>query len=227
MMGSFDEARENSTLVLVPKIEAAGIPVPRTKIIPMPKAAQEAIWSAFDGKEGGDPRSFFAELAAAAAAIGFPVFLRTDHTSGKHDWERCCFLESADDIPQHVFNLAEFSECADIMGLPWDVWAIREFLPTMPLGVCPRYGDMPICREFRFFVVDGETRCWHPYWPRFSLEDGGAVIDFDYAAMSSLDRESERKLTELANATGRAVGGAWSGRASTLRRSAGTGDCRR
>ncbi len=34
-----------------PLIEAAGIPVPRTRIVRMPKEAQEAIWSAFDGKK--------------------------------------------------------------------------------------------------------------------------------------------------------------------------------
>jgi len=45
----------------------------------MPKAAQEAIWAAFDGKDAGDPRPFFAQLTAAASEIGFPVFLRTDH----------------------------------------------------------------------------------------------------------------------------------------------------
>jgi hypothetical protein len=33
-----------------PKIQAAGIPVPRTTIVRMPKEAQEAIWAAFDGR---------------------------------------------------------------------------------------------------------------------------------------------------------------------------------
>jgi hypothetical protein len=48
-----------------PQIEAAGIPVPRTKIVHMPKVAQEAIWAAFDGKDAGDPKLFFAEVMAA------------------------------------------------------------------------------------------------------------------------------------------------------------------
>jgi hypothetical protein len=193
-----------------PSIEAAGIAVPRTKIIAMPKAAQESIWAWFDGWDAGDLKPFVAELTAAAEALGFPLFLRTDHTSGKHDWNRCCFVRQAEDVPHHVFNIAKYSECADLIGLPWDTWAVREFLPTMPLGVCPRYGDMPICREFRFFVADGETRCWHPYWPRFSLDEGGAPADLEYEAMISLDGETERRLTDLANAAGQAVGGAWS-----------------
>ena len=93
-----------------PKIEAAGVPVPRTTIIKMPKEAQESIWQWFDGKSGnGAEKPFLAELKAAATAIGFPCFLRTDHTSDKHSWEKTCFLKSADDVPQHVYNIAEFS----------------------------------------------------------------------------------------------------------------------
>jgi hypothetical protein len=49
----------------------------------------------------------------------------------------------ADDIvQQHVYEIAEASEIADMIGLPWDTWVVREFLPTMPYGVCPRYGNM-------------------------------------------------------------------------------------
>lgn len=35
-----------------PKIEAAGIPVPRTMIFKMPADAQAVIWGGFDGKKG-------------------------------------------------------------------------------------------------------------------------------------------------------------------------------
>ena len=160
-----------------PLIEAAGIPVPRTTIIEMPKDAQECVWSAFDGKDGKKPEvmaAFVAEIAAAASKYGYPFFLRTDHTSGKHDWDNTCFVKAAADIPRHIFGIAEYSEMAGLIGLPWDVWAVREFLPTIPVGICPRYGNMPLCREFRFFVDDGEIRCWHPYWPMESFEQGGA-----------------------------------------------------
>src|SRR5258708_21148579 len=70
VVGGFSEMRREKTALSYwfPKIEAAGIPVPRTTIVHMPKEAQEAIWAAFDGKEGGDPKPFFAELTAAARA---------------------------------------------------------------------------------------------------------------------------------------------------------------
>jgi hypothetical protein len=194
-----------------PKLVAAGLPVPRTKIVEMSRAAQEDIWAAFDGKEGpGGMKAFVADIEAAAAEFGFPCFLRTDHTSGKHDWGNTCFLPSAKDIAQHVFAIAEYSECADMIGLPWTTWAVREFLPTVPFGVCKNFGNMPVCREFRFFVKDDEIQCWHPYWPREALEQGDADASLDYEALCRMTPEEGAILYPLACAAGLAVGGAWS-----------------
>lgn len=133
-----------------PLIEAAGVPVPKTTILKMPKEAQEHIWEAFDGKLDGDISAytgFCRNIEAAAATVGYPFFLRTDHTSGKHQWDKTCFVRFAQDIPKHVFALAEFAEMADLMGLLWDTWAVREYLPILPVGRCPNYGNMPVCRE--------------------------------------------------------------------------------
>lgn len=194
-----------------PKLLAAGLPVPRTTIVKMPAGVQETIWSAFDGKEGGDnPEPFFDEIDAAAREFGYPCFLRSDHTSNKHGWRTNCFLPDRASIAQHVFNICEFSECCGLIGLPWDTWAVREMLPTMPLGVCPHYGNMPICREFRFFVEDGEIRCRHPYWPLESLEQGGANWIDGPAILFEHMRQPPHKLDALASAAGRALGGAWS-----------------
>jgi len=195
-----------------PQIEAAGVPVPKTKLLKMPREAQEAIFAVFDGKDIGDAaKPFLADLKTMADEIGYPAFLRTDYTSGKHNWENCCYLASPERLTQCVIGIVEFSEIADMMGLPWDTWVVREFLPTKPLGRCLRYGNMPICREFRFFVDDGHVRCWHPYWPEFSLEQGGAIFEnADYDAVSCVDIDEECGLIALAEKAGRVVGGAWS-----------------
>jgi hypothetical protein len=87
---------------------------------------------------------------------------------------------------QHVYEIAEYSECADMIGIPWDTWVVREFLPTIPIGVCPGYGNMPVCREFRYFIEDGRYVCSHPYWPREALIDGGFDISQqEYDALCS------------------------------------------
>lgn len=199
-----------------PKIEAAGVPVPKTIIIPMPQEVQSYIIETLDGQTVGQglSESFLSELTEAAGKIGLPCFLRTDHTSGKHQWDKTCFVKDAEDIPLHVLELVEFSECCGIIGLPWGVWVIRELLPTLPVGVCPRYGNMPICKEFRFFVDDGKVRCFHPYWPLESLERGGMEISDSeiqqrfYSELCAV--EDEDYLRWLASAAGSAVGGSWS-----------------
>jgi hypothetical protein len=191
-----------------PLIEAAGLPVPMTKFVEMTDTCRRMIWDIFDGKDSGDANAepFFDQIADAAGELGYPCFLRTDHTSDKHSWKRTCFLPSQDVLPAHVCAIAEFSECADMMGMPWDIWAVRELLPTIPHGTCPNYGDFPVCREFRFFVDDGKIRCSHPYWPLAALERGGWNGDFE--ELCRVPNEGELRL--LAERAGAAVGGSWS-----------------
>ncbi len=192
-----------------PIIEAAGLPVPKTIILKMPEEAQKEIWAMFDGiAPDGVANPFFAEIDEAAKQFGYPCFLRTDMTSGKHFWEDTCLLMSIDDIPNHVFRIAEFSEMADVFGLDWTTWVVRELLPTMPLGVCSKYGNMPICREFRYFVEDGEVKCHHPYWPLWTLEQGKPNQEIDYESFCRVENEAE--LAGIASRAGKAVGGSWS-----------------
>ena len=45
-------AHRNALPYWFPRIEAAGLPVPRTTIARMPLAAQEDVWALFDGNDG-------------------------------------------------------------------------------------------------------------------------------------------------------------------------------
>ena len=192
-----------------PLIEAAGLPVPRTAIVPVPIAAQEDVWAAYDGQEGnGGMAEFIAGLLPVAGSIGWPLFLRTDHTSAKHQWAETCHVPGPDDLAARVFRLAEASDCMG-MGLPWNVLALREMLPTVPVGTCPRYGGMPVCREFRCFVEDGLVACVHPYWPAEALAKGGAE-GLDMAALDRLEGAERTEVLALASRAGEAVGGRWS-----------------
>ena len=199
-----------------PLVEAAGLPVPKTKFVDMTDTCRRKIWDLFDGKDFPNdvPEPFFDQLTKAADEMKYPCFLRTTHTSDKHSWKRTCFLREASSIPAHVFSLAEFSECCDMFGMPWDTWVVREFLPIIPFGHCPNYGDMPVNREFRFFVQDGEYKCHHPYWPISSLEQGGWEVDADqdtaYSELCALTEEELEHLKTIAISAGIACGGAWS-----------------
>jgi hypothetical protein len=212
-----DEAEEDKTAMSywLPKLEAAGLPTPKTARLPIPKLAVKAVWARFDGKRGSDEEEkALSEFARRIAKLGetvcggYPFFLRTDQTSGKHEWKRTCFIDKGSDIIDHILSIANYSELAGFLGIPWGVWFVREFLPTKPYGVFLGYNDMPICKEFRFFVDDGVVRCVHPYWPVEALEQGKAPKDLDYEGLCRFP-ENEG-LRELACAAGRAVGGSWS-----------------
>lgn len=194
-----------------PKIQTA-VPTPKTEILIMPQEIQDEIRCLLWGEKAdmNAAQPFFSELAVAADRMGLPCFIRTGHTSGKHSWGETCFLRSISDIPRHVIRLAEFSEAAGIIGLDWHEWVVRELLPTVPFGTCPRYNNMPICREFRYFVDNDVIRCRHPYWPLPALKRGGAPSTLDYAKLCSVTEEEEAKLSCLAIAVGKAVGGSWS-----------------
>lgn len=201
-----------------PKLQAAGLPMPKTHILEMPQPAAECLYLGLNGEDGGDVaalQAFTWQVVAACVDVGYPAFLRTSYTSHKHDWKRTCFVtaESGQTIVRHLGALAEFSECCDFIGLPWSKWVVREYLPVKPFGVCSNYGDMPVCREFRFFVEDDQLRCYHPYWPAGALIDGGWQSPDDtitYANLCALTDEQLCQLSLLAVKAGAAVGGAWS-----------------
>lgn len=199
------------------RIEAAGLPIPETRIV----RAEMDLTPLVDGErvEGFD--DFLRDLWVAAEAIGYPIFLRTGHTSGKHEWSRTCYVADRKDLGQHVFNLVEHSCIVDFMGLPTDVWAVREMLPTKP--VFTAFHDMPICREFRLFVDGVKVICCHPYWPRASLIDGFPLCvvgdsnrelpeDFceKYERLLRLSSKDKDAISDLASRAGKALGGEWS-----------------
>lgn len=159
-----------------PKLQAAGVPVPRTKIVMRPDGLHEPMMSALDGLPfGAECDGFFRELAVAVEEIGLPCFLRTGQTSGKHNWSRTCYVADAEKIRTHVVALIEFSECCDFLGLPWNVWCVRELLPTKPLLTLGDYGNFPVVKEFRYFVSGGSVVCRHPYWPLRALQEGMTI----------------------------------------------------
>lgn len=211
MMGDRSGIDKTALSYWFPKIEAVGLPVPKTRIIAMPPGAQEEVWAALDDKPG-NPTSFFypfiEELIRAGNALGWPCFLRTNHTAGKHQWEQTCHVWSASKIASHVIALAAHSEIVSMPGLPWNTWVVRELLSTIPLGICPRYGNMPVCREFRFFVDGPRVRCWHPYWPKEAISRGAVEPAIDYEGLSRMPNEIV--LSRLASDAGAAVGGSWS-----------------
>jgi len=163
--------------------------------------------------------------ASAAEVGGFPLFLRTGLTSGKHGWRDTCYVPDAGSVESHVSAIIEYSASADFMGLPCDVWAVRELLPTY--GLFTAFDGMPVTRERRYFVRDGTVIGHHPYWPPEALEretdpffdpDGivpthRASIDDWRSALDVVNAETPDEIAELTRLTervGAVLPGAWS-----------------
>lgn len=208
-----------------PKLRDAGVPVPRTEIVRTAADLSPVV----DGQLPDGWGGFLAELTVAIARLTDnasptpPVFLRTGQGSGKHDWKHTCGLDlSKDTLPNHVAALVRWSHEVDFLGLPTNVWVVRELLPVEPVATLPRYGGMPLVREYRTFVRGGRVVCIHPYWPVGAIRDGLGDVpgttpdDRQIAALFAFNRlyptGPEQAAAELAErvAAAFADGGAWS-----------------
>lgn len=201
-----------------PKLLATGVLVPRTEIV----TTNVDLWKMLVPSEESAPDgldAFVDDMVAAVARIGTtPIFLRTGHLSGKHDWTRTCHVPETNDpfrttLLHHICALVEWSELVDLMGLPTRVWAVRELLPL--LSPFTAYNGMPVAREFRLFIEGGRVHCVHPYWPEKAVEDGEPSVD-DWrelhAQCSKLDGDEAYALTSAAIVVAKAFAddGAWS-----------------
>ena len=220
-MTGYDEERgvdRNALSYWLPRIEAAGLPVPRTTLVEMNEAAFMGLCAIFDGKDSGDDyRSFIRALEDAAihdphrVAEAFPLFLRSDYTSAKHEWSKSCFVTDIPAIDTAVRSIAYFSMC---VGCPLPIgskWAIRELLPIMPVTWCPNFAGMPVNREFRFFADEHGARAYQPYWPEQALLDGGAPNRPRWPLLWEMSPEEMVELRDLAEKAAKAAGpGEWS-----------------
>jgi hypothetical protein len=192
--------------------------VPRTEIV----TTDVELWKLLVPSEEPAPigyQAFLDDMEAAVARIGTkPIFLRTGHLSGKHDWQSTCFVEETNEpfravLSRHITALTEWSEMVDMMGLPTKVWAVRELLPLHSLFTA--YNGMPIAREFRLFIEGGRVYCVHAYWPERAVEDGRpSTPDWRelYKSLFQLDGDEAYALMSIGIEVGKAFAddGPWS-----------------
>ena len=202
------DPRSNCISYWFPRLKAAGLPVPETRIV-QTEARLIYLLDGEDPPEAEAWQRFRMEMLAAGLEIGYPLFLRSGHYSGKRSWRETCFVSEPAALMRHVAVIVNDGECASFFGFPWDTWAVRELLPTRSLGTAFR-GEMPITREVRAFVDGGEIECLHPYWPFTGcLEDEGFTLE-QWGELSQLTERDEAIVRLLAERAGIALGGRWS-----------------
>jgi hypothetical protein len=151
---------KNNIAYWFPRLKRSGVNVPRTKII----NTNLNLAKLLDMETPEGFSLFIDHIQEAINEIGYPAFLRTGHYSGKHSWDETCFIsDESENLRQHIYQLIEESEIVEIFGLPYQTWAIREFLQLQYFFTA--FGGLPIARERRYFIRDYEVVCHHPYWP--------------------------------------------------------------
>lgn len=165
--------------------------------------------------EGKTPKGFLSLIARIKFAgnhLGWPLFLRTDYLSGKHNWRFTCCVSNQEGIRGHIARLVEESEMADMMGFPTDRWIAREMIPTTPVFIAFR-GDMPIVKERRYFVQDNKVLCHHPYWPPDAFRNQPVSVNNWFKLLDEMNEQGKDEidlLSSLSSKVGAAIGGAWS-----------------
>jgi hypothetical protein len=160
------------------------------------------------------PKDFLEEVVKEAEGIGYPLFMRTDVTSGKFNWIETCYVKSATQLPRNIWRLIEENLMIDMMGeaLPSSL-ILREFLKLDTAFLAFEY--MPVAREFRIFVRDGHVECWHPYWPEDAILFWGPKEPKNWQARLSKLSENPSKaewqtIEAMATKVGRILSGYWS-----------------
>ena len=147
-----------------PRIKDLPIPQPKTVIYDIPQGQLDNIQKSNMASLDMTP------VYAAAEQIGYPLFLRTDQASAKHDWNKASIANSAEELRSRIFETISFNQCADMDGLPYKSLVFREFI-KMDSRFKAFLGELPINPERRYFFKDGKILCSHAYWPEEAIQN--------------------------------------------------------
>lgn len=134
-------------------------------------------------------------MAALADFEGAPVVLKDYVKSCKHSWEEACFIPDSGDragVARVVGNFLEWQGAELNEGL-----VFREFVELAGIGSHPESG-MPLTKEFRAFVWQGELLEVYPYWeaggypdtelPREWLAEVAAKVESPFFSLDFAER---------------------------------------
>ena len=198
---------KTSMLYWYPLIKDLPIPQPRTLFVMLNEKELESLYNE------AVPESVTEKVKCVCDTIFYPCFLRTDLASGKHNWKKTCFIDGKTPLWEHILKIVEFNLCADIFGLLFKAFVVREYIP-MDSRFTAFYGDMPVNPERRYFIKDGKVVCHHPYWIEEAIEESKPPSDPNWRRqVSDLNYESDLEidfLTDYALLVAEKLEGSWS-----------------
>lgn len=208
---------KNSMLYWWPLAALTDVPRPETIII---WTGIHPLMNMLDGKPLPDHLKDF--ITIGAKKLGYPLFIRTDLASGKHNWKETCYVPSKDVLFQHIYGVVEENDMAGILGLNYQAIVLRKFIP-LEHHFTAFWGQMPVAKERRYFIRDGKVECHHPYWqeeaiavsswPEEELIKAYNLPKNWRSLLADLNRETEEEislLTSYAEQFGKYLSGYWS-----------------
>lgn len=189
-----------------PIIKTIPIPQPKTEMYKFTEKEFKIIQH-----DEGIPVSIYENCLSLAEKIGFPLFMRTDNSSCKHEWKRTCYVPSKEELKRHIFDLLEYSSMQGWMSYVDTGLAFREFIPLMTKFTAFA-GDFPINKERRYFIKDRLVQCHHPYWYPKAIEGHTKQKNWN-SIVDSLNYENDSEikfLTHCAEQVGSILDGYWS-----------------
>jgi hypothetical protein len=205
---------KTSMLYWYPKIKLLRIPQPRTEMIKT-KLDITSLLGDCDGltEEGVRKHIYIPAIERICECIGYPVFMRSDFTSHKHNWEKSCYVARKEDIIPHLQDIIEFSGSADIFGgISFTAVVIRRYIEMATLFTA-FYGNMPVNPEFRFFIHEGKVICHHWYWVEDAIQNP-SVKNWKgriHKCWKKIDRDDDlSRLDGYARMVAEVLHGSWS-----------------
>ena len=164
--------RQSSMLYWWPKILHLDIPQPRTMCIRVKNSDMEAATN-------GGPLPDLTPVKDAAGIMGYPLFLRSDHMSAKHEWNRTCYVAVPEYLVQQIFNVAETTYLSSMFGeITFNAVFLRQFLDLERAGFEAFGHGFPVSKEVRCFIRDGKKECQHPYWFADAIREWADGMDY-------------------------------------------------
>lgn len=193
----------DSALIWFPATQRAGLPVPRTEFV---EFDPDMLWPTCDGNTARDDFPM-QKMIEACDRIGYPVFIRTDLSSAKHDGPRAFRADSSDDLWRCVMSTFEDNACKDLASFV-RAWMIREWINVEASFTA--FGGLAIGREWRFFANQQGVVCKHFYWPEEAFEhvhtDDSRWREKLEILGGRMNAAEESTLSNLASRAARAIG---------------------
>ena len=155
----------NSALYWLPKIVGADLPTPATVVVPYDH--HEAL-EILDGLKPAHWDTWAREVTEAAGAVGWPVFIRTDLASAKHEGPDAYKANGPADVSKILAATIEDNELKLWLDERPQAFLVRRFLDLNVIFTA--FDGLPIAMEWRYFATAEQVMCRHFYWPEDAIQ---------------------------------------------------------